>query len=478
MATNLRVTNQAVEVLGEGGGSLRVTAQAVEVIGIESGTLRVTNQLVEVLASVDSFSALNALSLTQTATATVSRTLSASNVLTLADEAIGDGVSGTSFIDVSVSDTLEMIDDVSHTIPIHAIASDEITLADEATYVREINLRVTDDLGLNDSIEYHGPICVEVTQKIFLSDEEVDHIPDRHLNVEDILVLSDNAGRYIPITVADTLDMTGRAGRHILASAADALVFTQLTGHDEGPGAASRITFTDIARYSVDYAIDPDDIGGVQGDVMLTDSATFVLVPALRGITSNGLALTDAVTMTADFLRPASDTLELVDAVAFTIDSPDVTNYRPFIGSSSDPKAPAPPPATLAYAAQGQGFKLFHPFVAPTQTLTLRAPDLGNKDRLSFTRISRETRGGTLKVFADPMWPKTQTLALTFSGLRKTEIQSLLGFMEDYLGQEIGIYDWENRAWRGVITQPDEAAVQNGKDNYSISFEFEGELNL
>ena len=63
-------------------------------------------------------------------------------------------------------------------------------------------------------------------------------------------------------------------------------------------------------------------------------------------------------------------------------------------------------------------FRLFYPAVGTvTDSVTLRAPNLGNKDRLSFNRILRETRGGTLVVFADPIWPKIQTLVLTFSGL-------------------------------------------------------------
>ena len=44
-----------------------------------------------------------------------------------------------------------------------------------------------------------------------------------------------------------------------------------------------------------------------------------------------------------------------------------------------------------------------------TFSVSLRAPNLGNKDRLSFNRVLRETRGGTLVVFADPIWPKVQT---------------------------------------------------------------------
>ena len=112
-----------------------------------------------------------------------------------------------------------------------------------------------------------------------------------------------------------------------------------------------------------------------------------------------------------------------------------------------------------------------------TDSLTLRAPNLGNKDRLVFNRVSRETRGGTLIVYADPIWPKIQTLALTFSGLLSTESQDFLQFVTDHLGQQIGLLDWEGRYWIGVIVTPDNPIVQDGKESFSASFEFEGELD-
>ena len=111
-----------------------------------------------------------------------------------------------------------------------------------------------------------------------------------------------------------------------------------------------------------------------------------------------------------------------------------------------------------------------------TDSVTLRAPNFGNKDRLGFNRVLRETRGGTLIVFADPIWPKIQTLVLNFSGLTSDQAQQLLAFLDAHLGEEVGVYDWEHRYWTGVITTPTEPVVQDGKDSFSASFEFEGEL--
>jgi hypothetical protein len=107
----------------------------------------------------------------------------------------------------------------------------------------------------------------------------------------------------------------------------------------------------------------------------------------------------------------------------------------------------------------------------------LRNPELGNKDRLQFNRISRETRGGTLIVYADSIWPKIQVQVLTFTGLSKEQAAGLLTFMSVHLGREIGFVDWEHRLWRGVITNPNDAVVQDGRGcMYSASLEFEGAL--
>jgi hypothetical protein len=90
--------------------------------------------------------------------------------------------------------------------------------------------------------------------------------------------------------------------------------------------------------------------------------------------------------------------------------------------------------------------------------------------------VLRETRGGTLIVYADPIWPQTQTLALSFSGLTRTEAQNLLTFLETYLGLEIGLLDWEQRYWKGVIMTPDHPVIEDSRGRFSASFEFEGEF--
>lgn len=129
----------------------------------------------------------------------------------------------------------------------------------------------------------------------------------------------------------------------------------------------------------------------------------------------------------------------------------------------------------LPTASELTGFRLLFPSTGTaTDELVVRAPNLGNIDRLSMTRINRETRGGTLIVYADPIWPKVQTLVLSFSVLKRQEAQDLLTFMLSHLGQEIRMIDWENRGWKGVIVNPQDPIVEDRRNSFSASFEFEG----
>ena len=119
---------------------------------------------------------------------------------------------------------------------------------------------------------------------------------------------------------------------------------------------------------------------------------------------------------------------------------------------------------------------LTFPYVAPTNTLVLRNPEFANKDSLNFNRINRTTRGGTLVVFADSQWPKTQTLALEVRALKPLQADDLIDFFDQSLGLEVGLLDHEGRQWQGIITDPETPVINPERGDYSASFTFEGVL--
>ena len=143
--------------------------------------------------------------------------------------------------------------------------------------------------------------------------------------------------------------------------------------------------------------------------------------------------------------------------------------YSPFVGSSSDPDAPTPPSITPPTLVRQNNIQLTY----DATVLTLRGPEYSDRDRLYFQRIKRETRGGTLIIYADPLWPKTQMLALDFVGLTETESQEVLDFIIMSLGKIISIRDWENQTYDGIIMNPDNSIVRNRIGNNSIALEIE-----
>lgn len=219
----------------------------------------------------------------------------------------------------------------------------------------------------------------------------------------------------------------------------------------------------------------PNKTGDVRHWLAFTQAATVDKCKPAR----SALELAADATVARSGQRDADSALSLQQSATYYLVSAGVLQrYHPFVGAGA-PGAPTPPPLELEGPRSGVTvtFQLVYPATGTvTDSVTLRAPNFGNKDRLGFNRVLRETRGGTLIVFADPMWPKIQTLVLNFSGLRSNQAQQLLTFLDAHLGEEVGVYDWEYRYWTGVITTPTDPVVQDGKDRFSASFEFEGEL--
>ena len=109
-------------------------------------------------------------------------------------------------------------------------------------------------------------------------------------------------------------------------------------------------------------------------------------------------------------------------------------------------------------------------------TIEFKSPNFGNRERLSFNRIQRESRGGTLSIYADPKWPKAQTFVMQFSCLTRAKANSIQDFIESTLGKKVIFRDWEGQIWEGIITTPDNPISEDKRDRCSVDFEFEVEL--
>ena len=342
---------------------------------------------------------------------------------------------------VSIEDAMSLGDDATATVivlpvgpeEVEGIGSDDLEFSDVATFTIDYCVSVIESLDFDDSTVTQAPFYLEVWHVLDFEEPLVGHLGVLHLVVHDTLALQGRAGRTLPLAVHDTisfaqsgLKVNAERIKHVLA-----LSETIVVGKSKA--IADRLRFT------------------------------------------------ETIQIHGDFRRPMTEQLNLVHSCTCWIDGPRRFDrqYYPFIGDG-DPAAPTPPPLALSGPMVGvtAPFQLVYPSTGDVaDSCTLRAPNFGNKDRLSFNRVNRETRGGTLVVYANPIWPKTQTLALSFSALRRSEGLDLLRFFADHLGQEIGVIDWESRYWRGVVTTTTDPVVEDSPDSFSANFEFEGELD-
>ena len=359
------------------------------------------------------------------------------------------------------------------------IAYDTLSLSDLAGASVVGVVYSIDTLELNDTASVNFVRSRHSHDQLAL--KESNRFNEHRVNVSDVLQLTHV--NYNPITQKETITYTG------LQDQATAYVI-----HAQPRTAEDHLSF---AEQAVGIKIRADAISAVASDSLtLLDRAyrnytgsvtdSFVLNDAAAVVASKLLVDTLNLTDEASYninrnSLVANDTLELSDAVSWYSNQLDdyLYIYHPFVGTDSVGN-PTPPDEMLTGPIPGitDPFKLVYPVVGPfSDTLILRAPNLGNRDRLQMNRISRETRGGSLVTFADPIWPKIQKLVLDFSGLTWAEASGLCTFMDNHLGLEIGVLDWEHRFWKGIIIDLSDPIVQDGPGcKYTVGFEFEGEL--
>lgn len=326
-------------------------------------------------------------------------------------------------LSVSVSESLNLVESASYPLVAES-AADTLSFVETATVGRRVPVTVSEAISLAESQPWTGPHYETAANRLNLIESATGHLSVVNVLVSEGLLLVERAGRHIPITVAEVL----------------ALVDTTLPK----PKVADVLAFIEAAL-------------------------------AAKGVTlSDVIAWVEAAGVVGTFHRSAAEGLPLVEVATYFLSNPSIEcTYTPFIGTATG--SYTPPSATPPTLGTGT-LTLTWPYSAPTSTLVLRNPDWGNDDKLTYNRLNQTTRGGTLVVFADPQWPKFKTLSFQIQGIPDDTYDALVQFLEDSLGQEIGLLDWEGRQWRGLITNPDTAVSANGICKNSVSIEFEGDL--
>jgi len=452
LGLGVQATRAAV-ILGEANSSLSLDQEAVRNLSAvvsASSALVFSDSTTGLATSTIECSASNTLTVTDQGSATLVHAIGASSPLSLgsqAERSLSKAVSTSNALTFAASAT-------GLAVPtIEVSAESQLWLWDWAEG-RSSSIYVDGENSLDLDSGAHGNKVTHVaaTTPIFFTEITLDRLTFDEIEVEHGIFSSAGAYIYVdPEPTGNILSFAQRAGvvhvraDGISATAASALALTQWTNPTPTGDAVSQLTLGHTA------------------------SAT-----AGRMATST-LALDQQASFTINRFVSAGSILSLHQVVNLILVEGCVgRSYTPFVGSTDDPNAPIPPSTTVPILERVEGVQLYWPVDVPMMTVTLRGPELDNKDRLRFQRINRETRGGTLVVFADPIWPKVQQLTLEFVGLEEDEAQSLLSFIAATLGKEVGLRDWENRHWAGVIVSPDEPIIRNGPHNISTALEFEG----
>ena len=379
----------------------------------------------------------------------------ATDMLSLADTAAGSNP----VIQAGATDVLSLVDTAAgHDTSQHLDVIDQIPVQDSTAVWQQKHwsLQVTDAIGIADAANEIGPIYAGAVDVLQTSDQVWDS--------------TNNVSRTVYTGLQDS---NSEVIWHSAQSVTDRLSFGESIQVGVIRSTAIALAATDALSLS-DAAVkspSPDVVDAIElGDMALV---------AVGRPTTDPLTIGDRASVVVVRLLSAEDNIVIEQSFSYTLPFGLVKrDYRPFIGAGTAGN-PTPPAATLAgpnLAAPGT-FTLVYPSTGTaTDTLVLRDPEFGNKDRLQFNRICRETRGGTLIVYADPMWPKTETLVLTFSALTPTQAEALLEFMLNYIGQEIGLWDWEGHYWVGIITNPNDPVVEDSKYSFTAGLEFEGQL--
>jgi len=386
--------------------------------------------------------------------------VSASSTLNLTDQSVGwidiqytdhtlnltDSVTVARNLPVGVSHTLNLISlggrtltgDATNNLTLNQVVVEFNYVADRSpvgntlnltqTVIANASLPATSSLNLTQNVVVQGPIKQSITQ--WLSISQHTSTPYR-VFIEDELSLTQYLRSPIPITrsVSHTLNL-----------------------------------------------VQNSPIGNVLDTLNLTDTVTFSFG---FEITSN-LTMTDNVSVEGLWVRTVEQALEIGHALTWYEDTPCTRKqYTPFQGENTINTDVDPPPTQLIdpQGSTSDRFSLYTPPLGVrTSEVIIRAPELDNRDRNAYSRVNRETRGGYLTVFADPNWPRVRTLAVTIVGLTEAQIDELQTFLQDTVGQMIGLTDWEGRLWQGFITNPNEVATQDGKCRWTVTLEFEGEM--
>lgn len=420
----------------------------------------------------------------------------------------------------TVSDTIALTQNAVANIRRRVSAADSIILY-QATYSNYKIQQVSSILELTDLFESNDIISKAVGTAFVLSDNVtysgakysypfnvlnltqtvVQNI--KHDSIENVIEFEQNLEAQTPIYVASATDATSTITfiyetnittpwDEVDLTDIDITDLDQLEELFESKGLRQNVEIGVVTNKSATSYLNLSQSAGP--GVFVTASNHIHLLDLAESVeyevASNVLVLTQTVSI--DSVAFANNTLNLIDIAIgnlFTEPAPsndldldhivtfyranDLCNYDPGVGFG--PNAPS---MTDPVLTRRSSIILTYPYYNPTLTLELRNPQFDDVEQFEARRVNRKTRGSTLKVFRDNLWPTSERLIYGFDNLCETDRTELLSFMQTSIGKEIGLLDYESRQWKGIITTPTATVEREDRPGWDATIEFEGVLNL
>jgi hypothetical protein len=407
--------------------------------------------------------AANSLALSDSAIGNVVRLIDVSNSLVLSESAIPnhkaraasnslvltDSISYLPIINEVLSQSLNLTQSVSDLGPVSGIANNILSFQQSVI----VNIKegvASNQLNLTDLVDWTGPIVIAAAAPIPPDDsivhvigsdldDPVDEIDPDQLDINDL----DATEEYLnSIGLRDEilrLDITYNISLTQIIVLDDYVApTTELT-------ASNHLFLNDLAE-ATEWEVLSDTI-------QLQHIATFDIVEPVSSL----LNLTDLVDPDLVYNRSVSDTLDFNGFVTFY--------------NKQENLCPA------LYLKNRSTILLTYPYVGPTTTVEVRNPQFDDTRQIEFRRINRKTRGGTLKIFRDDIWPQSERLIYSFDNLLNAKKKEILEFLEVSIGKEIGLLDFRSQQWRGIIITPTTQIGREDRPGNSLTFEFEGTID-
>ncbi len=382
---------------------------------------------------------IDPLSLTQAASANWIKVVE--QPLTLVQTAIGD-------VGKFVQDSLVLSQEATVRASKHIQSVTHTVSLAESNSVYPHYGRAEHTLDFTQTIAYNIPTSLSVEHELITSEYEI-------VDGDLVLVysgLSDEATVQIDLSLSN-ID-------YIQWGIAINVVLIQVNAISVA--ASSNLLITDRGTTSIH-----EEVGD---SLSFSQSTTEVLTTTA----SNILTITDEAVGNKTLNLSIISSLDINAAFELIPQDEETCTYDPSIGSSTSTSNPVPRPLSSSFSISRQDdITLEYPWTSPTNSITLRVPELGNRNIVELQRINRRTRGGTLIVWSDPQWPKNEHFVIDIKALTEAKSTELKAFIVLTIGKEIGYTDWENNKYKAVLLNPDTAIKRDGICKMSANLEFE-----